>query len=94
MPGYIGTFLPFIAVIVVFYLLILIPDNRRKKKYNNMLSSLKVNDEILTRGGIIGKIINIQDDNIIFQTGPDKVKIKISKSAIGSVLNPTEDITV
>ena len=92
MPQYLGTFLPFIAVIVVFYLLILIPDSRRKKKFSSMLNNLKVNDEIITRGGIIGKIINIQDDSIIFQTGPDKVKIKVSKSAIGSVLNPTEEI--
>lgn len=47
---------PFIILIVVFYLMILVPENRRKKKYNTMINSLKVNDEIVTRGGIMGKM--------------------------------------
>lgn len=54
-----------------------------------MLSSLKVNDEIMTRGGIIGKLINIQDKFIILETGPDRVRIKLDKNGISSVLNST-----
>jgi preprotein translocase subunit YajC len=79
--------LPMVLVLVVFYLMIFIPDSRRKKKYNNMLSSLQVNDEVLTRGGIMGKIINLQEDSVTIQTGPDKIKIKLAKNAISSVIN-------
>lgn len=79
--------IPMLAVLVIFYLMVFIPDSRRKKKYNNMLNELKVNDEIVTRGGIMGKIVNLQDDFIILQTGPEKIKIKIVKSAISSIIN-------
>lgn len=77
--------LPFIGVIIVFYIIILVPEGRRKKKYNSMLSGLKMNDEILTKGGILGKIVNIQDNFIIIQTGPDRIRIKLDKSGVSSV---------
>lgn len=47
-----------------------------------MLNSISVNDEVITRGGIIGKIVNIKEDYVIIQTGPDRVKVQISKSGI------------
>jgi preprotein translocase subunit YajC len=64
-----------------------LPESKRRKKYNTMLSNLKVNDEILTKGGIIGKVTNIQEKEITIQTGPDRVKLKLSKSGILSVLS-------
>ena len=70
----------------LFYLMIFIPENKRKKKYAGMLNALKVNDEIMTRGGIIGKVINIQDTYLIIQSGPDKARFKLDKNGIASVL--------
>lgn len=84
---YLTTLLPFIIMIGIFYLIVLVPENKRRKKYNSMLSALKVNDEIMTRGGIIGKIINLQDNFVIVQTGPDKMRIKLDKNGITQVLN-------
>ena len=55
-----------------------------------MLSEIKVNDKIMTKGGIIGKIVKIQDDTIVIVSGPDKVKIEFTKEAIGTVL--TEEV--
>jgi len=85
--GSIGTFLPFILMIALFYLIIFVPESKRKKKFAAMLNGLKVNDEVMTRGGIIGKIVNIQDNFIILQTGPDRTKIKVDKNGISSVTN-------
>jgi preprotein translocase subunit YajC len=79
--------LPLIAMLGLFYLIVFIPENRRKKKYNTMLNALSVNDEIITKGGILGKIVNLQDDFVIIQTGPDRARIKLSKNGISSVLN-------
>ena len=79
--------LPIILMLVVFYLVVFIPENKRKKKYAALLNNLKVNDEIMTKGGIMGKIINIQDDHIILESGPDRARIKLSKNGIGSVIN-------
>jgi len=70
-----------------FYLVIFIPENKRKKKYAALLNNLKVNDEVMTKGGMMGKIINIQDEYIILESGPDRTRIKLSKSGIGTVIN-------
>lgn len=80
-----GLLVSMVLMLVVFYLVIFIPENRRRKKYNSMLNAIKLNDEIVTRGGIVGKIINIQDDFLTIQTGPDRAKIKITKNAVSSV---------
>lgn len=88
---YITGLLPFIVMIAIFYLLIFVPESRRKKKYSSMITNLKVNDEIMTRGGIVGKIVNIQDDYVILQSGPDKTRIQVSKNGIGNIMNPTSD---
>lgn len=82
---------PYIIMLVVFYLIIFIPENKRKKKYASMLQSVKVNDEILTKGGIIGKIVNVKDDFVILETGPDRARIKLTKNGISSVLTPNSD---
>ena len=79
--------LPIIFMLGVFYLVVFIPENKRKKKYAALLNNLKVNDEVMTKGGMMGKIINIQDEYIIFESGPDRTRIKLSKSGIGTVIN-------
>lgn len=83
-------FAPLIFMIVLFYLIIFIPEGKRKKKYRAMLDNLKVNDEVMTKGGIIGKIINVQDRFIILQTGPDKVRIKLDKTGVLNLLSEIE----
>lgn len=84
---YISSIVPFLLMIGLFYLFIFVPENKRKKKYSSMLTNLKVNDEIMTRGGVIGKVINIQEKHIILETGPDRVRIKLDKNGISNVLN-------
>lgn len=86
MGNYITTIIPFILMIALFYLFIFVPENKRKKKYSQMLDSLKVNDEVMTRGGIIGRIVNIQDKFVIVETGPDKMRIKLDKNGVSHVL--------
>lgn len=82
--------LPFIVMMVVLYLIIFIPEKKRKKQYEEMIGSLKVNDEIMTKGGIIGKITTIKDEYIIVESGPDRSRIKFTKQSIASVINETE----
>jgi len=65
----------------------MIPERKRKIKYNEMISSLKTGDEIVTIGGILGRIIEMQEESIIIESGPDKVKLKLRKNAIASILN-------
>ncbi|GAA0077837.1 hypothetical protein UT300005_22150 [Clostridium sp. CTA-5] len=78
---------PFIVVFVIFYFLLILPEKKRKKQYNLMLSDLKVDDEILTRGGIIGKISKIDEEYVVIETSAAKTKVKISRNGISSKIN-------
>ena len=46
--------------------------------------TLQVNDEIMTRGGIIGKIISLDGDNMVLESGPDRARLKMTKNAIAN----------
>lgn len=80
-------FLPFVLVIAMFYLMIFLPEKKRKKNYSSMIQSLNVNDEIITKGGVIGRIVNLQDDFVILETGPDRIRIKFDKNGILNVIS-------
>lgn len=90
MPDLLTGLLPWIIVLAIFYLLLILPEQRKQKKFKAMVESLKTGDEILSRGGIYGKIVNIQDDFMIVESGAEKTRLKMSKGAIGSVVTPKE----
>ena len=87
MTSLLATLLPLVAMFAIMYFLLILPEKKRTKKYNSMLSELKVNDEILTRGGIVGKIITIEDDQMVIQSGPDRVRFRITRNAIAQKLS-------
>ena len=87
MAQLLATILPLVAMFAIMYFLLILPEKKRTKKYNTMLSELKVNDQVLTRGGIVGKIITIEDDQMVIQSGPDRVRFRITKNAIAQKLN-------
>ncbi|MDP4094700.1 MAG: preprotein translocase subunit YajC [Bacillota bacterium] len=84
----------FIVYIVFFigimYLLIFLPQKRRDKKTREMLSAVEVGSNIVTIGGISGKIINIKDDEVTIESGIDKSKILVKRWAIKEVIKPVE----
>ena len=74
--------LPLILMTAVLYFVLIVPQNKRKKEFENMMNSLKVDDEIVTKGGIIGKIVDISEDGFVIQTGPDRTTVKIVKAGV------------
>lgn len=80
----IASLAPMLIVFVVFYLVLLLPEKKRKKQYMQMLDNLQVNDEIMTRGGIIGKIISLDGENMLLESGPDRARLKMTKNAIAN----------
>lgn len=84
MPQILGTVLPFVAMIAVVYFMLILPEKKRGKKYNEMLNELAVNDKVLTRGGIVGKVIKIEEEYIVIESGPDRTKVQITKQGISS----------
>ncbi len=83
--------LPFVVIIGVFYFLLIRPENKRKKAMQRMLSELIIGDEVTTAGGIIGKVVNIKDDEITIETGADKVRIRFLRSAITNKKQTVKD---
>ena len=73
---------PFLLVFVVFYFFLIVPEKKKKKKYQGMIDELKLNDEVVTRGGIIGKISHIDEKSITIETSTAKTRIKLDKSGI------------
>ena len=73
-----------IAMFAIFYFMIIRPENKKKKKTEEMRNSLSLGDEITTIGGIIGKIVQITEDTITFETGEDRVRIQVTKWAVST----------
>jgi preprotein translocase subunit YajC len=79
------TFLPIILIFVIFYFLLIRPQQKQKKEHQNLLANLKVGDNILTSGGIYGRITGIKDDKLTVEIS-DKVRVKINRSHIAGVI--------
>lgn len=82
-PGGAYQSLIFLAIIfVVFYFFLIRPEKKRKQKLEEMRSAITVGDEIVTIGGIMGKVVQATEDTITFETGEDRVRIQVTKWAI------------
>ena len=79
-----------VALVAIFYFFMIRPENKRKKKLQEMRDNLKVGDEITTIGGMVGKIVDVTKDTVIFETGEDRVRIQVTKWAISTVGKQTE----
>lgn len=88
---FVSLLLPFVLMFGIMYLLLIRPEKKRAKVYNEMLAELKVNDEVLTRGGIVAKVITIDGDQLVIQTGPDRVRMRITKNAIAQKINKSTE---
>ncbi len=73
--------LPMIFMVVIFYFLLIRPQQRKAKEHKAILDNLKTDDVVITSGGMIGKIINI-DDQIVTLEVADKVRIKMARPYI------------
>ncbi len=73
--------LPFIFIFAIFYFLVILPQKRQKKELEEMVGELKINDEVVTNGGIIGKIKEIRDTSFIIQSA-EKSFLEVGKSAV------------
>ena len=80
-----------VLMIVVFYFFLIRPENKKKKAAEEMRNSLSVGDQITTIGGIIGRIVAIKSESIVFETSEDRVRMEVTKWAISSTGKQTEE---
>ena len=79
------------VMFVALYFFMIRPQKKQEREINNMRNNLQVGDEITTIGGIIGKIISIKEETVMIETGHDRTKIRILKSAVKNVDVHAED---
>src|SRR5947209_3235077 len=76
--------LPIAAIFLVFYFLVIGPANKQKRKTQDMLSSLKKGDRVVTSGGIYGTVQSVEPE-VVYLKISDNVKVKVARSAITGV---------
>ena len=74
-----------VVLIAVFYFLLIRPENKRKKQAQDMRNSLKKGDTITSIGGIVGKVVQVNDSTIIIETSEDRVRMELTKWAVSTV---------
>jgi len=83
------SFLPFILIIVIMYFLMIRPQSKKQKEKQKMLDALQKGDNVVTMGGVHGKVTGFTDDNkVVIIKVDDKVKLNIERSAINIVKTP------
>ena len=80
---------PFILIFVVFYFLLIRPQQQRVKQHKEMVENLRRGDEVVTSGGMIGKITKIADNEVTVELA-EGVRVKVIRGTISEVRNRTE----
>ena len=79
-----------VAMFAIFYFMLIRPENKRKKEAEQMRSSVRTGDKIITIGGIVGTVVNVKENRIVIETGADQVRVELEKWAISSNETATE----
>lgn len=79
---------PFIAVALIFYFMLIRPQQKQMKETKKMLDALKPGDKVITRGGLIGVITSVKEEEVEIEIAKG-VKSVFTRSAVGAVLNQT-----
>ena len=83
--GNIVSFLPMVAIFVVFYFLLIRPQQKKAKEAKSMLDALQKGDEVVTAGGILGRISKIGDQYVTVEVA-DKTELTVQRGAISQLL--------
>lgn len=87
--GGFGSFIPLILIFVIFYFFLIRPQQKRAKEHRAMLEALRRGDEVITQGGLYGKILKVKDDEVEVQLA-ENVKVRAVRGTIASVVSKTE----
>jgi preprotein translocase subunit YajC len=79
------SFLPLVLIFVVFYFLLIRPQTKRAKEHRAMVAALEVGAEIVTNGGILGKVSELGDQFITIEVAPG-INVKVQRTAVAQVL--------
>ncbi len=85
-----GSLMPIVLIFIIFYFLLIRPQQKKMKDLKAMVEALRRGDQVVTAGGIVGKVVKVQDDGMVELEIAEGVKVKVIKHTITHVLNKTE----
>ena len=80
-------FIPLILIFVIFYFFLIRPQQKKVKDHKSMVAALKRGDEVITSGGIVGRIEKVYDDDKVDLSISESVTVKVVKSTIQTLTN-------
>ena len=83
----------FIAIFAIFYFLLIRPQQKKMKEHQAMVAALRRGDQVITQGGVIGKVTKVRDDGEVEVEIAQGVNIRVLKHTIQTVRNKTEPAT-
>lgn len=87
----IAQFIPLILIFAIMYFLLIRPQQKKMKQHQNMVNALRRGDQVVTQGGLIGKVVKVKEGgNEIEVEIADGVKVRVVQNTIAQVLNKTE----
>ena len=88
--GATGSIVLMVLLVGVMYFMMIRPQRKRQKEEQEMRSSLEIGDEIITIGGIVGKVVKIREEDIVIETGADRTKMRLQRWAVNTNVTKTE----
>ena len=86
-PSMLASFIPLILIFLIFYFLLIRPQQKKQKEHKILLSQIKRGDEILTSGGIIGKVMKVDGEEKLTVEISQNVNVVIYRSTVADVIN-------
>ncbi|AXI47257.1 preprotein translocase subunit YajC [Sulfitobacter sp. SK012] len=83
-------FVPLILIFGIMYFLLIRPQQKKLKSHQAMVKALRRGDQVVTQGGVIGKVVKVKDDGELEVEIADGVKIRVIQSTIATVMSKTE----
>ena len=77
-----STMIMTLGLIGLVYFLFMRPQQNKDKKTNQMRANLEVGDEIITKGGVVGRVCSIREDTIVIETGSDRTRLRLARWAV------------
>ena len=85
--GGFASLIPLILIMVIFYFLLIRPQAKEKQRHEAMLGAIKKGDEIVTNGGIIGKVVHVEEQRLTIKTG-ENTRLTVDRGRIAAVTDP------
>jgi preprotein translocase subunit YajC len=85
-----ASFIPLILIFAIMYFLLIRPQQKKVKEHQNMVENLRRGDQVVTQGGVIGKVVKVKDDNELEVEIAEGVKVRVVKTTVAQVISKTE----